>query len=98
MFKLYEAKIIFRKAVGKNPQNSSDDNGAWRAEREQRQSPTLVRKVQWVLKEVQKKTAGVWVKKQRSEIWVFPCLQSAPLMNGCTPAPLRKTHNPYAHT
>ncbi len=89
-------KILFRKLWKKTLSNSSDGNGAWKAEREQRQSPTLVWKSPVSLKKVQK-AAGVWVKKQRSEIWVFPCLQSAPLMNGSTPAPLRKTHNPM-HT
>lgn len=34
------------------------------------------------------------VEKERGEIRVFPRLQSTPLMKGCTPAPLRKTHKP----
>lgn len=71
--------------------NSSSGTGAWEAEREQQQSPAPVQKSSESKKTP--KAAGVRIKRRRSESSVFPSLQSALLMNGCTPAPLRKTHN-----
>ena len=90
------AKNVFRELCkNKILTNSNDGNGALRTEREQRHSPTLVRSESCKKKKKSTKKQPVCELKSgavRSEC--SPSLQSTPLMNGCTPAPLRKTHSP----
>lgn len=91
---------VFRKLCkSKILSNSNDGNGAWRTEkRAATQSHSGAQKSSESSKKKSTKKQPVCelksgaVRSERS-----PSLQSTPLMNGCTPAPLRKTHSPV-HT